>query len=322
MPGKRRDAIRRTIGDKLRALIAGGVEPHAQVLRQQLLELRQDVDLTDRRLRALLETEVEAVLRTLTWVERIAILAADQRDAIPELRRSLAVLRQGSEYAKLWRDREPLISIRIATANAGDQLVERPIASILRQTYQRFEVVVVGDRCTDNTERNLKRLNDPRIRFVNLETRLPYPDDPQMRWMVGGTPSLNLAEQLATGSWVAPLDSDDEFTDDHIETLLTAALKHRYEFVYGVCERAWIDTGVRDLVGAYPPSIGNITLQAAMYPRSLSRIFRHDTKSWLMNEPHDWNLVRRMIEADVRIGFVDKVVARLWTTRKRWRPSN
>ena len=193
-------------------------------------------------------------------------------------------------------------------------MIERSIASVQRQTYENFEIVVVGDACTDGTEERLARLGDPRLRFHNMDGRPPYPDRDWWRWMVAGSPAMNLGAQLAHGTWLAPLDDDDEFTDDHLEVLLTAALKDRFEFVYGRAEREWVDTGVHDIVGQFPPKVGFITMQAAMYLHGLSGIFSYDTKSWLSEEPGDWNVVRRMMEADVRIGYVEHVVGRLWST--------
>jgi len=304
----------------MRALISGGVEPHVRVLEQQLRELRGDLEGMEIRLRDQLNDLAAAVERsrqTQEWtLERIARLAADQRDDIPTRRHRLALLRETPEYERLWTEREPLITVRIATLNAADRLIARPVASVLRQTYEHFEIVVVGDACTDDTAERLARLNDPRIRFFNLESRPPYPDRAWWRWMVAGSPGMNLGAEVARGSWIAPLDDDDEFSDDHLEVLLKDALENRRELVYGLAEREWIDTGERDIVGEYPPTLGAITMQAALYLQSLSTIFPYDTKSWLSEEPGDWNLVRRMMEAEVRIGFVDHVVSRLWSTHR------
>src|SRR5215471_15372897 len=50
---------------------------------------------------------------------------------------------------------------------------------------------------------------------------------------VAGAPSMNFAASLAQGSWLAPLDDDDEFEPDHIEVLLEAALRGHHELAYG-----------------------------------------------------------------------------------------
>jgi hypothetical protein len=38
--------------------------------------------------------------------------------------------------------------------------------------------------------------------------------------------------------------------------------------------------------------------------------FRYDVDSWRYGEPADWNMWRRMMEAGVRVGFVDRIVGR------------
>ena len=67
--------------------------------------------------------------------------------------------------------RHPLISVHIATFNRGQLLTERTIPSILGQTYRNFEIVVVGDGCSDDTGERLGGLRDSRIRWENLPQR-------------------------------------------------------------------------------------------------------------------------------------------------------
>jgi hypothetical protein len=275
---------RRSVGDRVRYFIAGGMELHADAIRSEISDLRAAVD-------------------------RVEQLAAAQRDELTWVRSRLTELRTSAEYAAAWSEREPLVSVRIATWNRAERLVDVAIASALRQTYENIEVVVVGDGCTDDTESRIEKLDDPRVRFRNLPFRSVYPDDLMQRWLVAGSPCMNAATQMARGSWVAPLDDDDEFTDDHVEVLLGEALGGRSEFVYGCVERAPGDVTVGP-IGTYPPQFAGITLQGALYLRTLG-FFELDTKSWLVGEPGDWNLVRRMMEAGVSIGFTERVVARL-----------
>lgn len=241
-----------------------------------------------------------------------AIVRAEYDD-LRSARRELGMLRASDSFQAVWEEREPLVSVVIPTWNRAELLTERAIGSVLRQTYSRLEVVVVGDHCTDNTEDRLRQLGDPRVRFHNLPHRSAYPEDPHQRWLTAGSLGYNLAVQMARGAWIAPLDDDDEFTDDHVEVLLAAALANRYEMVYGKVDRYWADRNEWDEVGAYPPVLGQFALQGALYLKGLA-FLGLDPRSWVLDEPNDWNLARRMLEAGVRIGYVDRVVGTLVTT--------
>lgn len=241
--------------------------------------------------------------------------ARSQHDELARLHRCLQAARSSGTYGAVWDDAEPLVTVPIATWNRAETLVDTAVESVLRQSYQRFEIVIVGDHCTDDTEARLQELDDPRIRFHNLARRSEYPADPRHRWMVSGAQPWNLAVEMGKGTWIAPLDDDDAFSDDHIEVLLGRALEGRFEMVYGRLERYWADSGERDEVGAYPPALGHIGMQAMIYLADLDFI-ECDPDSWVLDEPTDWNFIRRMRDAGVRIGFVDQVVGMLQTTHK------
>ena len=212
------------------------------------------------------------------------------------------------------RDRKPLVSVEIPTYNRGKILVERTIPSVLKQTYQNFEIIIVGDHCTDNTEELLKRIDDKRLKFYNLPKRGDYPTNPIDQWAVAGVKPANKAIELCTGAWIARLDDDDEFSKDHIETLLNFVLEHDYEMVYGKVEREikpneWVE------MGSYPLRYARIC-HSSVLRNSKLKFFKYDINAWKYGETDDWNMWRRMKEAGVRIGFIDKIVGKQhWCVR-------
>ncbi len=105
----------------------------------------------------------------------------------------------------------PLVSVVIPTYDRGELLVNRAIPSVLAQTYENVEIVVVGDAAPESTGERLRDLGDPRITYRNLTLRGPYPEDARDRWHVAGVPARNAAVALAHGEWIAPLDDDDAF---------------------------------------------------------------------------------------------------------------
>lgn len=204
--------------------------------------------------------------------------------------------------------KDPLVSVLIHTYNRANIITERTIPSVLNQSYTNIEIIIVGDHCTDETERSIKALNDSRIKFYNLSKRGNYPQKKEDRWKVAGVVPANKAIELSSGEWIAPLDDDDEFSVDHIETLLKLALDNDYEMVYGKVKMEkkpgiWID------LGSYPLRKGHISRIATLYHSKL-KFFKYDIESWKYGEPADWNMWRRMKEAGVRIGFTDNVVGK------------
>ena len=236
-------------------------------------------------------------------------------DDLGGLREKLIALRRSDSYAVAFENRHPLVSVPIATFNAAELLIDRAIASVRAQTYDRWEIVVVGDGCTDDTSARMERLGDPRIRYLNLPFRTVYPDDPHERWLVSGAAPWNRAVELSRGEWIAPLDDDDELLPNHMETLLELALKHRAEFAYGKLEQV-AEPGAEPYIFSFPPELGRISMQQALYLRGLS-FFECDVYAWAMDEPTDWNVIRRMREAGVHMAASEEPVARHYASRER-----
>ena len=236
-------------------------------------------------------------------------------DDLGTLRDKLVAVRASPGYAAVFEHSEPIISVPIATYNAAELLVERAVASVLAQSYTRWEMVVVGDGCTDDTAARIEALGDPRIRFVNLPFRTIYPDGERERWMVSGAAPWNRAVELCRGAWIAPLDDDDEFLPHHMETLLALALDRRAEFVYGKLEAVGHS---QPFYFSFPPVFGGVGMQASLYLRALD-FFECDVRSWVIDEPTDWNVVRRMRDAGVLMAATEETVARYYPSYMKWR---
>jgi glycosyltransferase involved in cell wall biosynthesis len=197
----------------------------------------------------------------------------------------------------------PLITVCIATYQRGQILCERTLPTVLRQGYPNWEAVIVGDGCQDDTAARIAALGDRRLRFYNRPSNGPYPEDPHRRWLVAGTYAANEAIARARGRWIAPINDDDEWSDDHLAVLLAEAQRTKAELVYGRMRVLIHGTGEETWFGSWPPQQGDFGLQAAIYHGDL-RAFRFDITAHELGEPGDWNLVRRMLEAGVRVAFV------------------
>jgi hypothetical protein len=273
----------------------------------QSMKARPSID----RLQSSLEELRAAVFELQEGQRKQLALSRAAYDDIGGLRQKLIALRNSDAYAATFENRRPLVSVPIATFNAADRLIDRAIASVRAQTYDRWEIVVVGDGCTDETADRMEQLGDPRIRFLNLPFRTVYPDKPNDRWLVSGASPWNRAVELCTGEWIAPLDDDDELLPNHMQTLLDLALESRAEYVYGKLEVA--EPRDQAYFYSFPPELGNIGMQQALYLRGLS-FFECDIHSWAMEEPIDWNVIRRMRDAGVHMRATEEPVARYYAS--------
>ena len=92
------------------------------------------------------------------------------------------------------------------TAYRDGTYIEEAIRSVLDQTFQNLELIVVLDpHPEDGCEELIKRFNDPRIRLIKNEKR------------IGLTASRNRGIELARGRFLAVLDSDDVSLPDRLE---------------------------------------------------------------------------------------------------------
>jgi glycosyltransferase involved in cell wall biosynthesis len=103
--------------------------------------------------------------------------------------------------------RSPGFSVVIPLYNKEPH-VARAISSVLAQTLEDFEIIVVNDASTDNSEFEVQKFGDARIRI--LQRGAPGP---------GGYAARNLGITHAQGEWVAFLDADDEWEGQHLQNV-------------------------------------------------------------------------------------------------------
>jgi len=231
----------------------------------------------------------------------------------PSNRRRLGELRASPDYELAFTDESPLVSVVIPTYTNSELLRERSIPSVLAQTYSNFEIVVVGDCAPAETAQALESFDDPRIVYENLTIRGPYPEDAFSRWNVSGSIPFNAAVQRARGRWIAPFADDDALRPHALEKVLETVQRERFDVCYGVVN-CILDDGREFELGEFPPRHGGFTLQGSLYHAGL-RFIEHQLEAALFGIPNDWSLVRRMLLAGARFGFVDEVVADYYARR-------
>ena len=112
-----------------------------------------------------------------------------------------------------------MVSIITPSFNTGKYILDT-IKSVQNQTYENWEMLIVDDCSTDNTGQVLDGISDDRIKiFYNKENK-------------GAAYCRNKALRLASGQWIAFLDSDDLWYPNKLESQLKFMKTHDYHFSY------------------------------------------------------------------------------------------
>ena len=113
-----------------------------------------------------------------------------------------------------------LVSIIMPSYNTA-QYIGESIKSVQAQTYENWELIIVDDCSTDNTDTAVDPfLSDERIRYLKNSRNS------------GAAVSRNYALREAKGKWIAFLDSDDLWLPDKLEKQINFMLENGYHFSY------------------------------------------------------------------------------------------
>ncbi len=100
----------------------------------------------------------------------------------------------------------PVVSVILATYNRS-RVLAHAIDSVRSSTLADWELIVVGDHCTDNTAEVVASFDDPRITFINLPKNCGEQSGPN-----------NEGVRVARGRYIAYLNHDDMYFPDHLAT--------------------------------------------------------------------------------------------------------
>lgn len=131
------------------------------------------------------------------------------------------------------------VSVVMGVYNSED-FVKEAIQSVLNQTYEDLEFIVINDGSTDNTLQVLKKFRDPRLKIINQKN-------------IGLTKSLNKGIKMAEGKYIARQDADDISSPERLYKQLK--IMEKYEDVGIVASNFVVFSVKHFLEGILKPDI-------------------------------------------------------------------
>ena len=139
------------------------------------------------------------------------------------------------------------------------EVVTRAVNSVLAQSFEDFELIVVDDGSSDGTADRLRTIADPRLKLIALDRN------------AGGNAARNRGIREAKAPLITFLDSDDEFLPDRLASTVRYFDDHPdVDLLVDACIKRWpAGSGKRDRVRHTPELEGNEAVLAALFDRRL-----------------------------------------------------
>lgn len=115
-----------------------------------------------------------------------------------------------------------MISVIIPLYNK-EHFVKNTIESVLSQTYNDFELIIVNDGSTDNSANIVSRFDDPRIILINQKN-------------AGVSAARNHGLRIAKGNYISLLDADDTWHSGFLEAMFKLTQQYPQESVFGAAQ--------------------------------------------------------------------------------------
>lgn len=201
---------------------------------------------------------------------------------------------------------ENSVSVIIPTHNRADML-RRAIQSVLGQTYQNFELIVVSDGSQDNTGEVVESFKDPRVRLLKHELAR------------GSSVARNTGLRASSGEYIAFLDDDDEWMPTKLEAQMAVIQGSKPEvgLVY-----VWMEYVREDRVlNARKPTLRGYILPDMLDKQAITNSSTLLLKREVLNVVHgfdeeltrgdDGDFIRR-IAKHFEVDFVPKVLCKVY----------
>lgn len=160
----------------------------------------------------------------------------------------------------------PKISIIIPVFNSAST-IEKALNSVIDQTYEHKELIIINNNSTDGTGDILERYKSHISKLITEKDEGIYD-------------AMNKAIGYCTGDWIFFLGSDDEFYNKDVLTNIFSKQKfdHNYDIIYGNAFYIHRKTIRFKRLNRYKLAKHNFNHQTIFYPSGVFRQFKYETK--------------------------------------------
>jgi len=197
------------------------------------------------------------------------------------------------------QENRPLVTIVTVVRN-GEKTLEETILSVINQTYKNIEYIIVDGASTDGTLDIIKKYED-RIDYWTSE-----PDK-------GIYDAMNKGIDLATGDYIALLNSDDWYEKDTCEVIVDKINEKKYDVYYGMARV--VDNKNNKPMFIYGHEIYAINYTMIAHPacfisRKIYSKFKYDIN---YKSASDYDFIIRIYKSNASFCFVEKTMVNFRT---------
>lgn len=153
-----------------------------------------------------------------------------------------------------------LVSVIMPSWNTSKYIAES-IKSVINQTYSKWELIIVDDCSSDDTDNVVAQFNDERIHYLKNEKNS------------GAALTRNYAIREANGEWIAFLDSDDLWYPEKLEKQLEFMNTHGYVFSYHNFEKIDEESNKLNILVSGPGIVTKRKMYNYGYPGCLTFMY-------------------------------------------------
>ena len=216
---------------------------------------------------------------------------------------------------------KPFFSVVIPTYN-HEIFLEKAVKSVLNQTFNDYEIIIIDNYSEDNTENLIKNLNNKNIKFIKNRNHGIL------------AKSRNIGIEQSKSEWIAFLDSDDIWWQDRLRVLFDSIKKYNNYDV--ICtNELWINKiNNRKKVSKYGPYKNNfyeillkygscISTSASVVKKKYlvdNKIFFSEEKDFAPYEDYDFWM--RIAKNNGKFKFLSEVLGEHLFHRESWGEKN